>query len=108
MVSGISQNNGMGDRSVVMCVVTPSMRLEGTAARPIQRRRRQAVISSEAERMETGSTPGDPTTGLGCGLPLLMAVLRAAAVATGAGAGGADVIPVLGGPLSWTGGGTGW
>src|SRR5437763_16558620 len=90
MVSGISQNSGMGERSVVMCVVTPSMRLEGTAARPIQRRRRQVVMSSEGILTETGSAPACTSCGRGCGLPFLKAVLLAA-VPTGAGAGAGAV-----------------
>ncbi len=39
--SGMTQNSGMGDRSVVMCVVMPSIRLDGTAASNTQRSRRQ-------------------------------------------------------------------
>jgi hypothetical protein len=38
--SGIAQNSGIGAMSVVRYVVTPSIRLDGTNARPIQRRRR--------------------------------------------------------------------
>src|ERR1700731_2819718 len=98
MVGGISQNSGIGERSVVICVVTPSMRLDGTAARPIQRRRRHVVISSEAVRMETGSSGACGTWGLKSGLPLLMAVvLGAAATGLGAGGVGAVVIPVAAG-----------
>src|SRR5437868_13594972 len=47
-ISGISQKSGIGDRSVVMCVVMPSIKLDGIAASMTQRKRRPAVISSEA------------------------------------------------------------
>src|SRR3954452_22747842 len=48
--SGSTQNSGMAEISVDMYVVTPSMRLDGTAARPIQRKRRAQVISSGSAR----------------------------------------------------------
>ena len=100
----MSQNSGMGERSVVMCVVTPSMRLLGTAAKPIQRSRRQAVISSEGAFRATDSMAEGAPWGLpGCGFPLLMAVLLGT---EGAGAGVAVTAVLEETPAS--GGGTGW
>src|SRR5579863_5336647 len=85
MVSGMSQNSGIGDRSVVMWVVTPSMRLDGTNARPIQRSRRQAVISSEGALRDGVSSGARPAPwGRNCGLPFLKAVLRATVTGGGA------------------------
>ena len=44
--SGMTQKRGMAAMSVVRYVVTPSMRLLGAAARPIQRSRRPHVGAS--------------------------------------------------------------
>src|SRR5262249_46356744 len=85
-----------------MWVVTPSIRLDGTAARPIQRRRRHVVISSEGV---TDTAGAGVTCGLCPGLPRLIAVLRAA-VTTGAGAVAVTAVLVEGVPPS-SGGGTG-
>src|SRR5689334_16687049 len=82
-VKGINQNNGMGDRSVVMCVVTPSMRLEGTAARQIQRNRRNGVTSPDTFSMEGDSPPLGPDLLEGLGNPFLIAPLLAASAAEG-------------------------
>ena len=46
-MSGTSQKYGIGERSVVMWVVMPSIKLDGTAANMTQRRRRLKVTSSE-------------------------------------------------------------
>src|SRR5262245_61763231 len=45
--SGTIHSSGIGDRSTDMCVVVPSMRLDGTAANSTQRNRRKPVTSSE-------------------------------------------------------------
>ena len=45
--SGTIHKSGIGDRSTDMCVVVPSIRLEGTAASSTQRSRRKFVTSSE-------------------------------------------------------------
>src|SRR5437867_3490614 len=45
--SGTTHKNGCGDRSTVIFVVVPSIRLEGMAASMTQRKRRKLVISSE-------------------------------------------------------------
>src|SRR5579862_894932 len=44
-VSGIIQSRGMGEMSVEMYVVVPSIKLVGTAASPTQRSRRNGVTS---------------------------------------------------------------
>src|SRR5438270_833112 len=48
------EKSGTGDRSVVMCDVMPSIRLDGTAASPIQRSRRRNVTSSVGEWADSG------------------------------------------------------
>src|SRR5438445_3801520 len=86
-VNGTSQISGIGERSVVMCVVTPSMRLVGTAPRPTQRSLRQVVISSD--KCGVGLGAGSVW---GAGLPgCLGAFLMAVAWdVVGAGLGGAS------------------
>src|SRR5438105_1323718 len=73
----MSQKSGIGDRSVVICVVMPSIKLDGMAASMTQRRRRPNVISSEAMRTD-GSVPSClPAPGLPClppGCPALTEV----------------------------------
>src|SRR5262245_18982463 len=92
-VSGMSQNSGMGDRSVVMWLVMPSMRLEGTAPSATQRRRRPMVMSSERGGATLGA--GACLCGpLGKGRPPFLIAVLFAAYETGAGAG---VSPVSGG-----------
>src|SRR5438046_7372022 len=54
-VKGISQISGTGDRSVVMCVVMPSIMLDGTAARAIHLRRRNMVTSSSCPNRTDGA-----------------------------------------------------
>src|SRR5262245_15481650 len=53
----MTQKSGTAEMSVDMCVVTPSMRLHGTAAQRIQRMRRAGVTSSVRE-MEGTPAPG--------------------------------------------------
>src|SRR5258705_12672379 len=72
--SGTIQSKGMGDRSTDMCVVVPSMRLEGTAASSTQRKRRKLVTSAEgggSTHSWTGALTGI-VTALGAGLPFLL------------------------------------
>src|SRR4051812_31344666 len=52
----MSQKSGMGDRSVVMWVVIPSIRLDGMAASAIQRRRRGQVNSSSRRWIDTAGS----------------------------------------------------
>src|SRR5262245_26090428 len=71
----MSQKNGIGDMSVVTCVITPNIRLLGTAASPIQRKRRQGVMVSTS--FSCARSNGSLATGLGAG-PFLIAVALAA------------------------------
>src|SRR5262249_52246081 len=92
-VNGASQTSGFGERSVEMCVVTPSMRLTGMAPRATQRALRQGVISSV---MCGAPATGSSSLALGwCLGSFLMAVACEAD-----GAGGFTVIPVTAGLVS--------
>src|SRR5262245_18497520 len=83
-VNGMSQISGTGERSVVICVVTPSIMLDGTAARPIHLSRRSIVTSSASDtRIDGLASVGAVATGA----LAVMAVSTAGLSAT-AGAGG--------------------
>src|SRR5689334_18053307 len=89
----------MGDRSVVICVVTPSIMLDGTAASMTQRKRRPPVSSSASLACVAVETTGSllpcPPLGCGCFGPFLMAVdLSLEVGGEGAGAGGVAVTSV--------------
>src|SRR5262245_5942631 len=95
-VSGMSQNSGIGDRSVVMWLVMPSMRLEGTAPSATQRKRRPMVITSERGTLTLGAG-ACLCCPLGKGRPPFFIAVLLAASETGAGAG---TSPVSGGGVS--------
>src|SRR5438105_790039 len=76
--NGSTQNSGIAEMSVDMYVVTPSIKLEGTAARPIQRSRRHQVISS--------ASPAPGRVILEMGAEVAATAATAAGVAAGAGA----------------------
>src|SRR5438128_1535079 len=69
--SGTIHRKGIGDRSTDMCVVVPSIKLDGTAASMTQRKRRKLVISSEGGGSTHSWALGAAMeTGFGAGLPL--------------------------------------
>src|SRR5206468_1666554 len=53
--SGMTQKNGIAAMSVVKYVVSPSMRLEGAAASPIQRKRRNQVMFPDGAAVAGGT-----------------------------------------------------
>src|SRR5687767_3970532 len=73
--SGTSQKSGIGDRSVVMCEVTPSIMLDGTAASAIHLSRRGISTSS--------MRPVGPEAAAGVGIVDLGAGLTAVASSLG-------------------------
>src|SRR5207249_3477130 len=97
--SGITQNSGTAAMSVVRYVVTPSIRLEGTAARPIQRSRRRAVTSAGGRAAAAGRAGWGGGAGAATTRPrprlreLRMAVLGGTLGAGGGGSAGAGTSP---------------